>query len=219
MEKIPTFLHYLPKESVYFKIGFLIKFLFFLSLSIFAIINKNFYINLGLALIILFFIIASGFYKHNKKPVLFVFLAIFLFSLFWLLFSKIGGQVVYLTFPWKTFITENTLIFMLRAISRWSLIAFAGIFFMISTSETELIEALYKIRLNVDAILTVSIAFNTIGFAIKDIDYINYALKSRNYKEKNLIQKIKKMYYIGNVLLLSNIKRVESLTESYYLRS
>jgi energy-coupling factor transporter transmembrane protein EcfT len=219
MEKIPTFLYYLPEKSVYFKINFLLKFLLFLSLSVVAIFNKNLLLNLFFVFILIFLIFFTGFPKHNKKPIFFIFFAVFIFFLFWILFSKIGGSTIYFTFPWKTFVSEKTFSFMFMATMKWVLIAFAGLFFMITTSESELIDFLYKFKFNDSFVLSIAIAFNTIGFAIKDLDSINYALKSRNYKENNLLKKIKKPYLIGNVLLLSNIKRIESLTESYHLRS
>jgi energy-coupling factor transporter transmembrane protein EcfT len=160
----------------------------------------------------------TGFFSYNRKPLGLLIFAILLFSMFWLLFSKIGGNFIYLEFPWGTFVTENTFTTMLIASSRWATVMLAGLYFMIITSENDIINSLTFMRIPRTAVLSVTIAFNTVGFAIRDLGLSESALKSRDYNSSKFINKLKKPYYIGNALLLANLKRIETLHQSYLLR-
>jgi len=218
MKKIPTFFYYLPESSIFFKVRFIPKVLIFFALSIFALFSSNFYLQLALGFIILIQLFTIGFVKHRKKQVYLIFSAIILFSVLWISFSRVGGNLIYFSLPWGTYVSDKTFLFMIIAISKWFLIAISGLLFIATSSEDELIKTLYLLRIPEKAILTVSIAFNTLIFSIKDIETVEFALKSRNLRFLRIISKIKKIYIVGNVLLLNNIRRIETLTESYMLR-
>ena len=218
MRKVPTFAYYLPGKSVYFKCGFVSKCAAFLILNIIAMLSGNYALNLSISAIVMVLIAATGFISYNKKPILFIIYAIILFSAFWMLFSRVSGSVTYFELPWNTFVTDQTIALMTTAISKWILIAFSGLLFMITTSETELVDFLFSLNISKQNILPITIAFNTVGLTIKDIETFNYALTSRNFKQSGM-NLIKRFYLIGNAMLLNSIKKIETLYQSYSLRA
>lgn len=213
--KEPTFIHYLESESFFRKIGFFTKLFFFLLISIFGAINKNVYFNLIIILLLLAILISIKFY--NMKTYQSLLIAIIIFSLFWLLLSSIDGKILF-TLPWGTFVSDNTINIMILAASRWVLVVLAGISFMATCSEKNLIDSLLKIKAPMKLIFIFTIAFNTIGFSLMDISKIDYALKSRGFKTNSIRRKLKRIFYIGVVVLLSNLKKIEILNQSYLLR-
>ncbi len=216
--KIPTFIYFLNERSVYFRISFIIKFLFFILISIFAIANKDLRVNFVLSFLIFILITNTGFTKDNPKPFKMLFFTLIIFSLFWLFFSRIEGQIVYFTTPWNTFFSDKTLNLMLIAISKWLLIVQSGLFFMVISSEEQLTQSLIDLHFPKSLIFSITIAFNTVGFTLNDLDMITYALISREYNDKGILNKMKKIYYIGGSILLSNIKKIDTLNQAYLFR-
>jgi hypothetical protein len=68
MTKIPSFLFYLNKDSIYLKIPFILKFVLFILISFFALINTNYYINFIIAFFILVLIFTTKIIKHKPLP-------------------------------------------------------------------------------------------------------------------------------------------------------
>ncbi len=213
--KEPTFIHYLEGSSLFNRVGFFFKLFFFFLISIFGVLNKNPVINLAIIIILLFFLLSIKFYNPTAYRSLAI--AIVIFSLFWVFLSRIQGEIIF-SFPWGTFFTNNTLALMLLAASRWVVVVLSGIFFMAITSENDLINSLLKIKAPRKLIFMFTIAFNTIGFSLMDIAKISSALKSRGFVAKSLKKKLKRILYLGIVLLLSNFKKIELLNQSYALR-
>jgi energy-coupling factor transporter transmembrane protein EcfT len=216
--KESTFLYYLPKDSLYFKISFLNKLLIIIIVSIFVLLIKNALTNFIITLFVLSLIILTNFHKHNINIFKFLGFAVFIFSLFWLLLSKIPGEIIYFSTPWNTFVSETTINFMLLAISKWISIVLLGILFMVTTNENQLINNLISKKTNINVILFFTTLFNTLGFSIKEIKDIEFSLYSRGFKKRGFLGKIKKIKYIGAVQIVSNLKRIETLNQSYILR-
>lgn len=213
----PTFIYYVKNGSIYSKMGFLLKFLFFLTISTFALMSTLWTINLIGVLLVSILIISTRFPKNNNKPFKALIFAIMIFSVFWIFTSRIPGDII-VRFPWGTYISYNTVNMMLLAITRWSMVVLSGIHFMIMTSEEDVINFLIRIHMPQKLILMLTIAFNTIGFTIRDLETVDYALSSRNFNDKGLINKIRKAYHIGVVIFLSNLKKIDTLNQSYVLR-
>jgi energy-coupling factor transporter transmembrane protein EcfT len=217
--KIPTFIHYINENSIYSKIGFGVKFIIFVLISTFALINSLYIISLSVALIFLILPFTTNYFKYNKKPILFLVYAIFIFSLFWIFFSKIGGETIYFIWPWGTYFSNLTIEFMFVAIGKWSLIYSTGLFFMIVTTENELINFLEWIKFPEKWIISITIAFNTISFSLKDIEILDISFRSRDFNKNKLKNKVLKIYYAATSLLVQNLFRIELLNQSYTLRS
>lgn len=218
MNKVPTFLYYLSSNSFYFKIGFIVKLSFFIFISIVSLIIDNLETYIFFIVLLLILISLTGFFKYNRRPLIFLVIALFFYSILWILLSNVEGDIIYYSFPWGTILTDQTLISMYYSIAKWTLIMLSGLFFMITSSETELIRTLIRLGLPKKAIYSIAIAFTTIGFALSDVGNVEEALNSRGYKSKGVIGKIKKIYYLGTTMLLSQIKRIEVLSFSYALR-
>lgn len=218
MVKIHTFSHYIDEDSAYLRVGLILKFIIFLIISAFALINKNIILNLAAIIVISSLAFGTGYFNYNKKAIYFPIYTSLIFSAFWIFLSRIDGGVTYLRFPWSTFVTENTIRMLFLAVSRWVLIYLAGIFLLIVTTEEDLVKALVKLKCHKEAILTITIAFNTVGFAIKDYEIVKTALDSRGYPRKGLMNKIRKIYYLGGTMVLINLKKIELLNQAYFLR-
>lgn len=217
--KSPTFLYYLSQKSFLTKIGFLAKFLFFMIFSMIALFSKNYNLNFMLAFVLLSLILLTRFPKHNKKIFIAIIWVSTIICLFWLLLSRVEDSFHYVNFWWGTYITENTLQYMMLALSRWLLVAFAGILFMIITSESDLIKFLLRLNLPKEIVLSFTIAFNTVDSTLREIPKIDYALKTRGFNSAGLYKKIKRIYHIGTTSFLSSIKKIDTLNQSYSLRS
>ena len=211
----PTFIHYLDTNSIFKKAGFFTKFSFFLLISVFGVINRNPWLNLALAVLILFLLVLIRFDKWIAYKSLGF--AIAIFCLFWLTLSSIDGEMLF-SLPWGTFVSDNTLRLMLLAASRWTLVVLSGILFVAITSESELINSLLSVRAPYKLIFTLTIAFNTIGFSLMDIQKSKRALESRGFMATGIKKKLQRILYIGIVILLSNFKKIETLSQSYMLR-
>jgi len=216
--KKPTFIYYLNKDSIYCKIPFLFKLSLFLALSLYVLFYSSAIYNLGIILILFLLIAITGFIKFNKKPFILLLVAITIFTLFWILLSKVDGKIIYYIFPWGTYLTNQTFNILFYSISKWGSIVLAGLLFMIISSEQELIESLNSIKIPKKIIMMISIAFNTVGFTIKDISIVENALEARNYKSNSILKKLKKVLYVGSTLFLSNLKKIDSMNQSYVLR-
>jgi energy-coupling factor transporter ATP-binding protein EcfA2/energy-coupling factor transporter transmembrane protein EcfT len=217
--KESTFVYYLDRNSLFRKIGFFPKLLFIFLLSFFALYNENYIINFFLSLILAFFIFYLGFPAYNKKPFIAIAISSLAITLFWLLFSKVDGNVLYYTLPWSTFITEKTLLALSIALSKWILIVLTGMIFMISTNESDIIAFLDGLKMNKNIIIGTTVAFNTIGFTLRDLNKINMALRLRGFTSKNLFDKLRQLLYLGTSLVIMNLKKIEGLNQSYLMRS
>lgn len=216
--KRPTFIYFLDEASFLYRLNFFVKLAIFTALSILAILIKDTLILASFSLVILFIIASTGFFSFNPKPLRLLFFALLMFGFFWSFLSRIQGEIIYIAFPWGTFISENTFRLMATAICRWSLIVLSGLIFMLSASEEQMIDALISIKTPKKIIFTMTIAFNTVGFTMKDIELIDYALISRNYNDRALIGKMKRVFYVGSNVLLSSLKKIETLNHAYLFR-
>ncbi len=217
--KTPTFLYYIDSDSVLGNIPFVIKLFVFLVISVFALSSSNPLHNLSISVILFSVLVYTGFVREKKGQFKSFIVPIILFSSFWLLLSRVEGSLVYVTYPWGAYVTERTFELMLLAISKWILILLSGMMFLVTTSENELIETLGSIGLPESFIYMSSIAFNTVGFAIRDLENIENALFSRGYKSNTIFKKLKKMFYLSSVSLLSNLKKIDTMNQSFIMMS
>ncbi len=219
MYKKPTFLHYFKEDSLIFRIWFWRKFLLFFLLSIFAIINGNPYINICLLLLFFLRFGVLGFFNRKRKLLLFLLFSFLILAVVRLLFTKVPGNHIFFTFPWHTYISDWTIYLMLLSVTKRLLVMTVWIFFMIISSEDELISFLLKNRFSRKFVFMISITFNTFGFLLRDSEIVSYAFASRTPHKKSLFWRMKKLFLILKTLFLSNIKRIETLNNAFYLKS
>ena len=180
-----------------------------------GVLNKNLILNFTIMVLLILLLMSIKFYNLTVYKSLSI--AIIIFSLFWIFLSKIQGEIIF-TLPWGTFFSNNTLSLMLLAASRWIVVVLAGTFFMAISSEKDIINSMLKIKAPINLIFMFTIAFNTIGFTLGDITKINSALKSRGFVANSIKKKLKRIFYIGVVILLSNFKKIELLNQAYILK-
>lgn len=217
--KLRTLLHYIDEESFYFKLSVDFKFYLFLALSIIPIALPNLIVNLLLSLSLLAAILKTGYYSSRPGVAKFLILSLCSFLLVWLLFSKVEGQTIYFQFYWNTYVSDQTFIRALTAATRWFLICQAGMLFLIVTSQNEIINRLFQLRLGHRPILTLTIALNTIAFILEVLPQIDIALASRNIPNTSITDKLRRFRLIGTSLLSENIVRLSFLQIAYHLES
>jgi len=218
MYKKPTFLYYFKKDSIIFKIWFLRKFILFLSLSIFAFINKNFYLNAILLILFLTSFFILWFFRRKKRILRFLVLSSFVLCFMRLLFTKTANGKILFIFPWHTYITTNTIHLMLLAVTKRLLIITTWIFFMIITSEDELISFLLKNKISKKFVFILSISLNTFWFVLRDSEIVSHALKSRIGYKRWFLVKMRNFFLILKTLFLSSIKRIDTLNNAFYFK-
>ena len=218
-EKQPTFIHYLPPDSIYARVGFVPKFLVFVLIGTFGILNTNYVWNVAVGTVVILFLLSTGLHRHNRAPFLLLGFAVTVLSLSWLLFSRVSGDIVYVTYPWGTYVTNETFHAMASASSRWGLVICSGILFLTITSESELLAVLNDDRIPDGVALPITIAFNTLTFAIEDLPLVNYSLTARGHPTSGMRNHVLRIFYLGFVFLLTNFQRVETLNQSHLIRS
>jgi energy-coupling factor transporter transmembrane protein EcfT len=216
--KESTFIFYLSETSLFFKINFITKIILLILVSLVVLLSHSYIINFMLVFIFGILIFMTGFFKYNKIVFKSLFIAIVIFSLFWILLSRIPGNNIYFYLPWGTYFSDSTFQFMLLGISKWLAIVISGMLFMITTNERQMINFMLSSRTSPKIIIFFSILFNTVGFSIREISTINDSLDSRGFKGKGLIGTMRRVLFVGIVEIISNLKKVETLNQSYVLR-
>lgn len=211
-----TFLHYLDNNSVYFSIPVVWKFLFFITLSSLPLLSHNLRINLLVLVVVAMLILRSGYYYRSLSSIKLLLLSFCSFMLIWILFSKVEGKFVYVIFPWGTRISEQTVPFALSAAIRWILICQAGIFFLVATSQNEVIDALVSVHAPHQFVLSLTIALNTIVFVIEALPQINIALNSRNIPNTTILENMQRLRLIGTSLLVESVIKIVFLRIAYH---
>jgi hypothetical protein len=203
---------------MFLRIGFPMKFLLFLLLSVFALLNTNSLVNVTLTICLLLIVIGTGFPRHNAAPFVLLLISLTVFTIFWLLLSSVSGDVTYIQWPWGTIISDATITAVLHAVTRWSLVFVSGLLFVIITREQEILRFFISIGVPSDVVMIFTIALNTFGFAVKDLPGVSYSLAARCHETRGIIRSLNKFRYIGSALVLINLKRIDTLSQSYRLR-
>ena len=217
MIKKPTFAHYIDENSFVFRINFGVKFMIFFLLGIFTLFWVNLYFYLTLLLIVIWFLRYIWFFSYRRSLIIFFLIYSALFMLLWLLLSRIPGDIL-LQRPRWSYISNETFYYTFLALIKSLNIFLLGFTLIAICSEDELIDFLLTVRLPKRYVLMTSIALTTFNFILNDIPLLNECLVSRQYNESWLIQKMKKIYYIWNNIILSHIRKIQILTENFFLK-
>jgi len=212
-----TFLYYISDTSLYFKISFTIKFLGLIVLSSFAILNHLHAFNWIVGLIIVLFLAQMGFLKNGFTYLKVIFYSLTVFCAVWFLFSRVPGDHEYIKYPWGSFVSNNTIQYVLLAVSKWFLLCLSGLFFLVISSQEELIEDLIYYKAPHQIILVATIGFNTIAFILESLSDISYALESRDFSRNSILSSFYRVVYIACAVIMSNIKRISMLRIAYFL--
>lgn len=216
-DRTPTILHYLRKGSILERTPFWIKVSLFFLTGTLGLLNPNYLINIAIVVILVTILLYLRLYRSHIAPFAALILTAVMYSVFWGLFSTVPGETVYVRFPWGTFISNETVSSTLSAVSRWLLILSSGFFFLTITSESEIVDVLYRDSVPDEFTVVVTTALNTVQFTLEDIEDIRRSLDSRGYPGRGIRNRAKRVSYIGLLTLLSNLKRIENLSASYAL--
>lgn len=192
------------------------KFCLFIALSSLPLLSRDLPVNLLCTVAIAALILRTGYYYHNPGSAKFLILSFCSFIVIWVLFSNVAGETLYIVFPWGTQATEQTLLVALTAAIRWTLICQAGIFFLVTTAQNEIIDALISARVPHQFVLSLTIALNTMVFILETLPQINTALDSRNVPKTSVFEKIGRLRLIGVALLSESIVRIAFLKIAYH---
>lgn len=158
-----SFLFYLPDASPFLSLSAISKAALVVAVSVAALSVLAFYINLGIMLFAIVILVIARIPLRNLKMWLygFVFMLIFITTMYTLL-SKIPGNTTYATFPWGTYITENTLPRALSVAFRiWSMIL-VSLTFLSTTTDTDIIVAFTKLHVPYTFCFLVSLTLRSV---------------------------------------------------------
>lgn len=217
MIKKPTFAHYIDENSFIFRINFGVKFIIFFLLWILTLFWVNLYFYIVLLFLVVGFLRYIWFFRYRRSLIVFFLMYSAMFALLWLLLSKIPGHIVWQRPRWS-YISTETFYYTFLALIKSLNIFLLGFTLIATCSEDELIDFLLAIGLPKKYVLMTSIAITTFNFILNDIPLLNECLVSRQYNESWLIQKLKKIYYIWNNIILSHIRKIQTLTENFFLK-
>ena len=218
MTKTPTFIHYLEKDSFFYRIGLLPKLIFFLIMNTVAICNKLYLYNFFIIFFLVFIILKLDFFKTNTKILKAISISSFGILIFWLVLSEVPGSIEYIIFPWGSYISNNTFSYALLALSKWLLFLSSGMLLMATVSEIEVVNFLFKLQVKKKIIITITLAFNTVSSLIKDIPKTKLILECRGFRDDSLFKKIKMLFFIGVILSINSMKNIININQEYFFK-
>lgn len=209
-----AFIFYLPEDSPFLKTTALSKLLLVAAISFAALAILDFTINL---LILIFTVVLMFTAKVPLKNLGnwlygFTFMLTFLTSIY-ILLSKIPGETIYFTFPWGTYLTENTVPRALSVVFRiWSMI-FAALIFLSTTTDTDIIASMAKIRIPYTFSFMISLALRSIQMFVEDWRAIIDAYYSRgaDVNRGSIIKKLRNYVSLFVPILVITINKVREI--------
>lgn len=207
MYKEKTFLSY--NNQTHF-LNFNLRFLIFVFCSVVSIINGFFIAKL--IIILLTFFVNHLCYRNNmNKTYIFILLSSIMVCIFWTLFGK-GFNLNEISF----LSTIKSYAFQNAVIKVWSLFL-VGQTFLITTSQKDILNALVKLKVNINIIIFVVVSINSVVYFLSSIKTISSAYRSRT---GNYSWSFKQLYYtlptmlIDGLFLMLECKKVYLLYES-----
>lgn len=215
-----SFLFYLPENSPFLHINAVSKLALVLAVSVAALSILDFGFNLIILLFTTVLLFVARVPMRNLKMWLygFAFMLIFLTTMYTLL-SRVPGDVIYFTFPWGTFISENTLTRALSVAFRiWSMI-FVALVFLSTTTDTDVILALAKLRIPYTFCFLLSLSLRSVLIFSDDWRTIleAYWSKGVDVNKGGLIQRLRNYVSVTIpliVITLNKVKEVDFAAES-----
>jgi energy-coupling factor transport system permease protein len=215
-----SFLFYLPETSPFLHVNAVSKLALVLAVSVAALSILDFVFNLIILLFATVLLFVARVPLRNLRMWLygFAFMLIFLTTMYTLL-SRVPGDVIYFRFAWGTFISENT---MRRALSVafriWSMI-FVALIFLSTTTDTDVILALAKLRLPFTLCFLFSLSLRSVLIFSDDWRTILEAYWSRgvDVNKGSLIQRLSNYVSVVIpliVITLNKVKEVDFAAES-----
>lgn len=215
-----SFLFYLPENSPFLHINAVSKLTLVLAVSVAALSILDFGFNLIILLFTTVLLFVARVPLRNLRIWLygFAFMLIFLTTMYTLL-SRVPGEIIYFRFPWGTFISENTMTRALSVAFRiWSMI-FVALMFLSTTTDTDVILALAKLRLPYTFCFLVSLSLRSVLIFSDDWRTIldAYWSKGVDVNKGGLIQKLRNYVSVTiplMVITLNKVKEVDFAAES-----
>jgi len=210
----------LPATSPFLKINAISKIFFVISVSVAALSILDFYLNLYILVFTVIILFAARVPIRNLRIWLygFAFMLAFLTTMYTLL-SRVPGNTIYFTFPWGTYITENTLPRALSVAFRiWSMI-FSALIFLSTTTDTDILAALAKLRFPYSFSFLVTLSLRSIQIFADDWKTIldAYWSKGVDVNRGGIIRRLKNYVSIAvplMVITLNKVKEIDYAAES-----
>ncbi len=215
-----SFLFYLPETSPFLHVNAISKLTLVLAVSVAALSILDFGFNLVILLFTTALLFVARVPLKNLRMWLygFAFMLIFL-TIMYTLLSRVPGQVIYFTFPWGTFISENTMTRALSVAFRiWSMI-FVALMFLSTTTDTDVILALAKLRLPYTLCFLVSLSLRSVLIFSDDWRTIleAYWSKGVDVDKGGLVRRLRNYVSVTIpliVITLNKVKEVDFAAES-----
>jgi hypothetical protein len=208
-KKYKTFLYYFNEGDIIASIDPLYKVIGYFSLVIIALVIDNNFLNILISIIIFLYLFFIGLFNYRRQLFKLLIVSLSLFFLFSLIFQLIENYDGTLSLQ-DVYQSTN---YIFDYFSRWLIINSAGILIFTLLSQNELIDLLIRFNVKVQFLISVTIAFNTIGRLLSSLEEINIALASRGLPVGKKV--FTRMRYIFMVFILDNIEYISSLRATY----
>jgi energy-coupling factor transport system permease protein len=215
-----SFLFYLPESSPFLHINAIAKLALVIAVSVVALSILDFGFNLVVLLFTIALLFVARVPLRNLRMWLygFGFMLIFLTTMY-ILLSRVPGDTIYFRFPWGTYVSENTMTRALSVAFRiWSMILIA-LTFLSTTTDTEVILALAKLRFPYTICFLVSLSLRSILLFTEDWKSIldAYWSKGADVDRGGLIHRLRNYVSVSIplvVITLNKVKDVDFAAES-----
>ncbi|MGQ4832722.1 MAG: energy-coupling factor transporter transmembrane component T family protein [Candidatus Asgardarchaeia archaeon] len=215
-----SFLFYLPKSSPFHKLNPLSKLVVVFSISFISLMIIDFELNFWIMIAALILLLMTRVpLKHLKTPLLSVLLMMFTLLMMYSLLSRVPGEHVYITFPWGTYFTENTLIKGSTVVFRVMAMVFATLLLLATTKDSDIIRGLSAVKVPYVICFMLSLAIRSISMFADDWQTILEAYRSKgmNLQKGSIITRLRN--YVGAliplvVLTLNKVKEIDFAAES-----
>lgn len=209
-----SFIYYLPETSPFLKANAISKIIYVTAVSIAALSILDFYINLAILVFTLIFMLVARVPLGNLKTWMygFAFMLIFLTTIYTLV-SKIPGENIYITFPWGTYISENTFPRAFSVMFRiWSMI-FAALVFLSTTTDTDIITSLAKLKIPYTFSFLISLSLRSIQIFADDWKTIIEAHWSKgvNVNSGSIIRRLRNYVSLSVPLIIITLTRIREI--------
>ncbi|MDW8084447.1 MAG: energy-coupling factor transporter transmembrane component T [Candidatus Caldarchaeum sp.] len=209
-----AFIFYLPESSPFLKANAISKMVYVIAVSVAALSVLDFYLNLAIMLFTIVVLFVAKVPLRNLKTWMygFTFMLTFLTTIYTLV-SKVPGENIYVTFPWGTYISENTLPRAFSVMFRiWSMI-FAAMVFLSTTTDTDIITSLARFRIPYTFSFLISLSLRSVQIFADDWKTIIEAHWSKgvDLNKGSILQRLRNYVSLSIPLIIITLNRIRDI--------
>ncbi|MFH7860004.1 MAG: energy-coupling factor transporter transmembrane component T [Candidatus Aenigmatarchaeota archaeon] len=208
---LKTFLTYVPKDSKINKIHPVVKVSLLLTINIIAWLIED-----PIILFLLFLLIVFS-YKIFRVPLyglkkfllstIIILQAIIISYVFG---SKIPGKNIYLIFPWGTYVSEMTIVYIIAMSFRFTSMLLGSTLMLGTMRDRDIIYGVTCLHFPYSLAFIINLSFRNMGIFIEDYSRVRDAMVLRGGKlsKGSFLERIKNYIYLATPLAILAVRRI-----------